>query len=69
MREVDRLMIEGDGIALHHMMENAGGRLAEVARRHLANAGASITVALAREPTLSGDVPEHQQPSHLPAPC
>ena len=34
MREVDRLMVEGYGILLMQMMENAGQSLAHLARRH-----------------------------------
>jgi len=40
MVEVDRLMIEVYGIALIQMMENAGLRLAELARRLLGGKGA-----------------------------
>jgi NAD(P)H-hydrate epimerase len=38
---------------------NGGGGL--VAARHLANAGASVIVALSREPPLPSDVPERQR--------
>jgi NAD(P)H-hydrate epimerase len=38
---------------------NGGGGL--VAARHLANAGAQVTVALTHAPPLPGEVPEHQR--------
>ncbi|HEB12929.1 MAG TPA: NAD(P)H-hydrate epimerase [Actinobacteria bacterium] len=50
MREVDRLMIEEFNVQLLQMMENAGGNLAELARRLLGGSVASklITVAVGK---------------------
>jgi NAD(P)H-hydrate epimerase len=46
-------------VVLVGLGNNGGGGL--VAARHLANAGASVTVALTGDPPLPGDVPEHQR--------
>jgi NAD(P)H-hydrate epimerase len=46
-------------VALIGPGNNGGGGLA--AARHLSNAGATVTIALAGEPSLPNEVPEHQR--------
>ena len=64
LAEVARYLLGGDVggrkvVVLVGRGNNGGGGL--VAARHLANAGAEVTVALATAPDALGDVPEHQR--------
>ena len=64
LAEVARYLLGGDVagrkvVVLVGRGNNGGGGL--VAARHLANAAAEVTVALATAPDALGDVPEHQR--------